>query len=309
MSILSRFLASVLVAGLLLSFTQSARADETIRKAQARLHEQGFYYGSIDGVSGDETTQAIRRYQIRNGLAITGQLNDETLRSLQLGGSAGSSSGSTPRAGSTPPARTPPPVISGRSDREPAPSREPTPPPLAPSPARPPVAATPPAPSTRYSRPDLRAAPPLITEEAPGRAPASPPNAVSPSIPLQQFFNGTPFEFAPPPVQADTVRRIQSTLRRAGFYDGSIDGAPGPQTSAAITEFQGANGLRRTGRIDFPTFRLLQRVPDEVPRRQARPQPFFRGDSDDSDEDDLRRYRRYRPRRGGSGVYEGRIVD
>jgi peptidoglycan hydrolase-like protein with peptidoglycan-binding domain len=58
------------------------RADETIRSLQQTLKDQGFYYGTITGDKSAETTAAIRRYQIRNGLQVTGEINEETSRSL-----------------------------------------------------------------------------------------------------------------------------------------------------------------------------------------------------------------------------------
>ena len=57
-------------------------ADETIRSLQQTLKQQGFYYGTVTGEKSAETTAAIRRYQIRNGLKVTGEINDETTRSL-----------------------------------------------------------------------------------------------------------------------------------------------------------------------------------------------------------------------------------
>src|SRR5207247_718792 len=42
----------------------------------------GFYYGTVTGEKSAETAAAIRRYQIRNGLKVTGEINDETTRSL-----------------------------------------------------------------------------------------------------------------------------------------------------------------------------------------------------------------------------------
>jgi peptidoglycan hydrolase-like protein with peptidoglycan-binding domain len=60
-----------------------AHADETIRSWQQTLKDQGFYYGPVTGDKSAETTAAIRRYQIRNGLQVTGKLNEETLRSVQ----------------------------------------------------------------------------------------------------------------------------------------------------------------------------------------------------------------------------------
>jgi peptidoglycan hydrolase-like protein with peptidoglycan-binding domain len=60
-----------------------AHADDTIRSLQQTLKNQGFYYGAVTGDKSAETTSAIRRYQIRNGLNVTGELNEETLRSLK----------------------------------------------------------------------------------------------------------------------------------------------------------------------------------------------------------------------------------
>ena len=58
------------------------RADQGIRSLQQTLKDQGFYYGAVTGDKNAETTAAIRRYQIRNGLPVTGEINDETLRSV-----------------------------------------------------------------------------------------------------------------------------------------------------------------------------------------------------------------------------------
>ena len=58
-------------------------ADESIRSLQRTLKDQGFYYGAVTGEKSAETTAAIRRYQIRNGLPVTGELNEETLRTVK----------------------------------------------------------------------------------------------------------------------------------------------------------------------------------------------------------------------------------
>ena len=60
------------------------RADEGIRSLQQTLKDQGFYYGAVTGDKNAETTAAIRRYQIRNGLQVTGEINEETSRSVNL---------------------------------------------------------------------------------------------------------------------------------------------------------------------------------------------------------------------------------
>ena len=74
-----------------------ARADDKIRSLQQTLKDQGFYYGRVTGDKNAETGTAIRRYQIRNGLQVTGELNEETLRSV--------GSGSNSAAAAQPPAK------------------------------------------------------------------------------------------------------------------------------------------------------------------------------------------------------------
>src|SRR6266516_3352011 len=74
-----------------LSFLGSVRADQTIQSVQQALTEQGFYYGNVTGEKSAETTAAIRRYQIRNGLQVTGEINSETLRSLNVSSNSASS--------------------------------------------------------------------------------------------------------------------------------------------------------------------------------------------------------------------------
>ena len=61
------------------------RADQMTESVQQALKDQGFYYGEVDGEEGTETNAAIRRYQIRNGLDVTGKLNAQTLVSLGFG--------------------------------------------------------------------------------------------------------------------------------------------------------------------------------------------------------------------------------
>src|SRR6476661_6587026 len=60
------------------------RADQLVESVQQALKDEGFYYGEVNGEMNANLTAAIRRYQIRNGLQVTGELNDETLQSLGL---------------------------------------------------------------------------------------------------------------------------------------------------------------------------------------------------------------------------------
>src|SRR5213076_2161533 len=75
-----------------LCVASSMHADQTIQSVQQTLKDQGFYYGNVSGEKSAETTAAIRRYQIRNGLKVTGDINPETLRSLNVNSNSVSSS-------------------------------------------------------------------------------------------------------------------------------------------------------------------------------------------------------------------------
>src|SRR5436305_5864945 len=100
----------------------SVRADQTIQSVQQALADQGFYYGNVTGEKSVETTAAIRRYQIRNGLQVTGEINPETLRSLNVSSTSVSSRQITPTSPVTQPTPSRPdyssrvgPVLSPRS--------------------------------------------------------------------------------------------------------------------------------------------------------------------------------------------------
>lgn len=85
---LNRTIAHLVVA---LCVATSVRADQTIQSVQQTLKDQGFYYGNVTGEKSAETTASIRRYQIRNGLQVTGDINPETLHSLNVSSSSVSS--------------------------------------------------------------------------------------------------------------------------------------------------------------------------------------------------------------------------
>ena len=76
---------ALLLLGLALT-SASLQADDQTRNIQAELKEQGFYFGEIDGATGPAFSAALKRYQIRNGLEVTGQPNAETLAALGIGG-------------------------------------------------------------------------------------------------------------------------------------------------------------------------------------------------------------------------------
>lgn len=59
---------------------------ETLQRVQRRLKEQGLYRGEVDGRFGEQTAEAIARYQRRQGLPPTGLPDYATLHRLFLEG-------------------------------------------------------------------------------------------------------------------------------------------------------------------------------------------------------------------------------
>ena len=57
--------------------------DLDVRAAQLYLSYLGFYSGSIDGVSGANTTMALRKFQQSSGFEVTGKLDNETSAHLK----------------------------------------------------------------------------------------------------------------------------------------------------------------------------------------------------------------------------------
>jgi peptidoglycan hydrolase-like protein with peptidoglycan-binding domain len=61
---------------------QDGWKPDNVRAVQKKLRDSGLYFGEIDGAYSSELAAALGRYQIRNGLPITGQLDVDTSKAL-----------------------------------------------------------------------------------------------------------------------------------------------------------------------------------------------------------------------------------
>ena len=57
--------------------------------------------------------------------------------------------------------------------------------------------------------------------------------------------------------RGDRNRAMQRALKSKGYYGGAIDGIAGAQTQSGLREFQGDNGLEKTGKLDAATAKKL----------------------------------------------------
>jgi peptidoglycan hydrolase-like protein with peptidoglycan-binding domain len=55
----------------------------TIFEMQERLNELGYKLGTVDGVSGPKTVEALKKFQTDNKLPPTGTIDPETIRKLR----------------------------------------------------------------------------------------------------------------------------------------------------------------------------------------------------------------------------------
>jgi peptidoglycan hydrolase-like protein with peptidoglycan-binding domain len=226
---------------ILLGCAGAIRADEVISEVQRALKDQGFYYGEITGEKNADMTAAIRRYQIRNGLQITGELDNDTLRLLRT-----------------------------------VPSSTASPPPVASAPSPNPAPATSPVESEHDTTVNTPAPEqPLVAPPRQDRQ-LYPPNL--PAVPTQPggLFTDTPYEAAPAEVQHDIVASAQRALSRHGFYHGDVDGVYGSALEFSLRAYQSRVGLPVTGRLDLDTLAALELLPGATapvyrPRRRIPP--------------------------------------
>ena len=55
-----------------------------VRLAQKTLTERGFYRGDIDGILGPAMRAAVRQFQSTRKLHVNGELDEATLRALEI---------------------------------------------------------------------------------------------------------------------------------------------------------------------------------------------------------------------------------
>jgi peptidoglycan hydrolase-like protein with peptidoglycan-binding domain len=71
---------------------------------------------------------------------------------------------------------------------------------------------------------------------------------------------------------SDDIREAQQALKAEGFDPGPIDGRLGPQTKAALSEYQTKENLKVTGRLDSQTKkRLVRGAPAASPPTERSP--------------------------------------
>src|SRR5437870_10142433 len=223
--------------------TLLTRADQLVQSVQQALKDQGFYYGEVTGETNANLTAAIRRYQIRNGLQVSGELNSETLQSLGINSSASTRRATKPASpGTGEPAKPSEPSSNETANANPAPPIQPF-------------------------------------DNAPQDQQLYPSNPVTPGTSPGGVLAGTPFEAAPAGVQRNVILSAQIGLARRGLFHEQIDGVFGPAMEFSLRAYQARMRLPVTGRLDLETLAALRLLPGPRERfydpsyRRMRPPP------------------------------------
>lgn len=73
---------------------QRGSSGSTVKQIQTKLKNWGYYSGSVDGVYGSATEQAVKSFQKKNGLTVDGKVGPQTQKALGISGGSASETGS-----------------------------------------------------------------------------------------------------------------------------------------------------------------------------------------------------------------------
>lgn len=74
---------------------QQGSSGSVVKTMQQKLKNWGYYKGSVDGIFGKQTREAVKYFQRKNGLKVDGIVGNQTLKALGMSNSSASSSSSS----------------------------------------------------------------------------------------------------------------------------------------------------------------------------------------------------------------------
>lgn len=241
---------------------------------QKKLTELGLFKGKVDGFYGPMTANAIRAFELRNGMNPTGALTPAVIDAILRA----DASGMAPVAQAAPMVQQavvvqPAPQPQAVAQSAPQPDRV-----VARLPELSPVdhavdtvgnaaaqtidsivaavggsRTTPAAPTVK----PVPALPLMATQTQQMPAPVQVASLEPVALPPQALASTTPLA---PANNVQLVSQIQKGLASLGFYHGSIDGHPGDGTAKAIREFENFHSYRVTGQVNPDLVGLLRQA-------------------------------------------------
>ena len=77
------------------ALSQYGSNGDEVKQIQTKLRDWGFYNGSIDGVYGSQTYEAVKKFQSSNGLTADGVAGSQTLAALGIQSNTSSGGGTS----------------------------------------------------------------------------------------------------------------------------------------------------------------------------------------------------------------------
>ncbi len=71
---------------------KQGQTGSMVKKIQTKLKNWGYYKGSVDGIFGSQTKEAVKYFQRKNGLTADGIVGSQTLKALGISSTSSSSS-------------------------------------------------------------------------------------------------------------------------------------------------------------------------------------------------------------------------
>lgn len=101
-----KYLVGIVVMGMLLywileklpmvyALSQYGSSGEEVKQIQTKLRDWGYYSGSIDGIYGSGTYEAVKKFQSSNGLNADGVAGAQTLSALGIQSDSSAGSGAS----------------------------------------------------------------------------------------------------------------------------------------------------------------------------------------------------------------------
>jgi peptidoglycan hydrolase-like protein with peptidoglycan-binding domain len=266
-------------------------------EVQKKLLELQLFSGKVDGYYGPKTAEAIRAFEQRNGMKLTGSTDAAVLDAILSSDASGrvtQVAAPQPQAQAAP-VEAPAPVAQAALAVQP---QTPVPAPIeqqdqlvarvgglspaeevfdgvaqsaastidsiiaavdTPRTATIQPVANPPVPSATLpvGRQSMPAALPPTPAVQQAAAPVVKPIAAPQPAPVVQTASTDPVPYVPPATDSELVSQIQRGLASLGFFRAPIDGKPGAETARAIREFENFHSYQMTGQVKPDLVELL----------------------------------------------------
>lgn len=88
------FVAFISFSSICFALSKYGSTGDEVKQIQTKLKQWGYYTGSVDGIYGSKTFEAVKKFQKKNGLTVDGIAGEKTLSALGIQNSSSSSSSS-----------------------------------------------------------------------------------------------------------------------------------------------------------------------------------------------------------------------